>query len=327
MRRSFGLVGLFVAGCHSDHAQSALHPAGPAAWEMAWLWWLLLAVCTAVFLWVLVLTTLAVWPNPEERPPRPPLSERFILISGIYITGAILLVILVASLVVQRGLSVPDTEHTIRVIGHQWWWEVHYPDDNIVIANELHIPAGRPVLIELESADVIHSFWVPNLQGKTDMIPGLINRTWLASDREGVFRGPCAEYCGVQHALMAFEVVVRSPEDYEQWIAQRQAAAAATADVPEDDELAQRGRELYFTRGCNNCHRIAGTAAVGVRGPDLTHLANRRTLAAGVLPNTPQNLKAWIADPQGIKPGNLMPRTQLDDEELRALVAYLNQLN
>lgn len=314
-----------LGGCHRDHHQSMLHPAGPAAGEIAWLWWFLLAVCTAVFVAVLVLLALAIRRRPGvapgERPAAPPLSNRFIVVTGILIPAVILTVILLVSVRTQVALSMPDSALTIRVVGHMWWWEVHYPDQGIEIANELYIPVGEPVRVELVSADVIHSFWVPNLQGKMDLLPDKTNVTWLLSERPGTFRGQCAEYCGIQHALMAFVVVALPRDEFDAWIAERQ----SPPEVEETDSI-RRGREVFFGSACHNCHAIAGSEAVGLRGPDLTHLGNRRTLGAGIIPNNRGNLMGWISNPQAIKPGNLMPRTHIPAEDLHALVDYLESL-
>jgi cytochrome c oxidase subunit II len=180
---------------------------------------------------------------------------------------------------------------------------------------------GEPVLIELQAADVIHSFWVPNLAGKTDMLPEKRTYAWLIADRPGIFRGQCAEYCGGPHALMAFVVVALAPDDFEAWVAERQQPTPA----PDSSEL-QRGQQAFFQAGCHNCHAIRGTAAVGRRGPDLTHMGSRQTIGAGILPNNTGNLSGWIANPQAIKPANLMPNSHLDSEDLHALTAYLQSL-
>ena len=213
----------------------------------------------------------------------------------------------------------------IRVIGHQWWWEVVYPDtipqDQIETANEIHIPVGEPVVIAFESQDVIHSFWVPNLNGKRDLIPGYKTSLWLQADRAGVYRGQCAEFCGHEHAKMALVVVAQPPAEFEAWRAkQRQ------SQLPPTDSVAKRGEQVFLARDCVMCHAIAGTPAGGRTGPDLTHVASRATLAAGTLPNTRGNLGGWIVDPQRIKPGVLMPPNQIAPQDLQALLTYLETL-
>ncbi len=214
----------------------------------------------------------------------------------------------------------PEDALRVRVVGHQWWWEVHYPEYNVVTANEIHLPVNRPVVVELESADVIHSFWVPRLMGKRDLIPGTTNRIWFTPLEAGSFSGQCAEYCGVAHAQMRVVVFVDSGEAFQQWIAKAQQPAPAVAGP------AAQGAELFIQRGCAACHTIAGTAAQGVIEPNLTHVGGRSTLAAGIIGNTPENLARWLRDPQAVKPGNKMPTLPLSEEDITALVAYLQAL-
>jgi cytochrome c oxidase subunit II len=315
------VLGPLLAGCHAKHSQSMLHPASSASEQIFWLWWFLLVVCTAVFVWVLGLMAMAIFRRSREPTAVSPLGDRFIIISGVIIPTVILLAILLVSLRTQVALSIPETDLTIEVTGHQWWWEVRYPEEGIVTANELYIPAGEPVRLKLLAADVIHSFWVPNLQGKTDMIPGVTNWMWIEADRPGTYRGQCAEYCGVQHALMALVVVALPRDEFEQWIVERQ----EPAPEPSTDRQ-RRGREV-FVEACNNCHAVTDTPAVGeLVGPDLTHIGSRQTLGAGLLPNHRGNLAGWISNPQALKPGNRMPRTHLEAEDLHALVEYLESL-
>jgi cytochrome c oxidase subunit 2 len=207
------------------------------------------------------------------------------------------------------------------VVGHQWWWEVRYPARGVVTANEIHIPVGRKLRVRVETADVIHSFWVPQLGPKMDMIPGHPNFVWLEADRAGVYDGACAEFCGDQHAWMRFMVVAEPVPQYEAWLAQQAQPASTPAGA-----LAEAGRRFYFAQTCANCHAIKGTGAVANAAPDLTHVASRTQLAAGVIPNTPQNLARWLRNPQAIKPGCQMPNFTLDDERLTQLVAYLEGL-
>lgn len=318
-------VGIAVAlvGCHVDHDQSMLHPAGPRAERIATLWWVLFAVCTATFLITMGLATVGILRRSSTGEGASPLGNRFIFVSGAAIPAVVLMGILIASLGAQSADAKRDVDFTIVVVGHQYWWEVRYPDQAIITANEIHVPVGRPIGLELSSGDVIHSFWVPNLAGKKDMLPGQVNRFWIQADRPGIYRGQCAEFCGVQHAWMAFRVVALEPEEFDAWVA---AQAPAEESVPAIDEEVARGKEIYFAAHCDGCHAIGGTEAEGRRGPDLTHVGSRLTLAAGVLPNTPENLAEWIRDPQGVKPGNLMPRTALHPEDLDALVRYLQTL-
>lgn len=199
---------------------------------------------------------------------------------------------------------------------------MRYPGHNVVTANELHLPVGRPVTVRLTTQDVIHSFWVPELHGKLDMIPNQTNSFWLQADNAGVYKGLCAEFCGVQHAKMTFLVVAQPQAEFDAWLVQQQAAAEVPAEP-----LAQRGVQLFLVAGCAHCHTVRGIGAAGNLGPDLTHIASRRTLAAGILPNEQAILARWIIDPQHSKPGNLMPPTALAEDELQALVAYLETLD
>jgi cytochrome c oxidase subunit II len=214
---------------------------------------------------------------------------------------------------------------TVEIIGHRWWWEVRYPEggqgQTIITANEIHVPAGVPVRLELSSVDVIHSFWIPRLAGKTDVVPGQRNVAWIQADKPGVYRGACTEYCGLQHSNMAAFVVAESVEQFKQWMrAQRDVVSA-----PSDSDAA-RGLAVFQKSSCTACHTIRGTSAVGRIGPDLTHLVSRMTIAGGSLENTRGNLAGWIANPQSIKPGNDMPTAPLRGTELQALVAYLETL-
>jgi cytochrome c oxidase subunit II len=201
-----------------------------------------------------------------------------------------------------------------------WWWEVIYPEEGITTANEIHIPAGKPIRLELESADVVHSFWVPRLNGKRDMIPGLTNEFWIHADQPGVFRGQCGEYCGLQHANMIFFVIALPPDEFRSWVRDQQAVLeSVTAEEP------VRGLKIFKSAGCSVCHAIHGTGAEGKAGPDLTRFGSRRTVA-GMLTNTRGNLAGWIGDPQSLKPGVRMPRSYLQADELLEVTDYLKSL-
>lgn len=320
MLASVVLVG--HAGCHLDHSQSVLHTASQPAAEIAHLWWILLAVCGIVSLIVLGLLAFAVFSPQHSQQKRAPVGVRFIIVCGAIIPAVILVCLLIASVRTQVALSPPESSLTIRIVGHQFWWQVEYPEYNIDTANELYIPVDEPVRIELVSADVIHSFWVPSLQGKTDLLPDKVNVTWLSADRPGIYRGQCAEYCGVQHAWMAFNVIAVSRDEFDRWI------AGCQQPTPQPKtESQRRGQELFVAEKCHNCHRIRGLPeAIGNRGPDLTHIASRKSLGAGLIPNNRGNLMGWISNPQALKPGNRMPATYLDSDELRALTDYLQTL-
>ena len=218
----------------------------------------------------------------------------------------------------------PPSALEVTVIGHQFWWEYHYPQLGIVTANELHIPVSdptrpRPTFLTLLSADTDHSFWIPQLSGKTDLIPNRINRMWIDPQRTGLFLGQCAQYCGTQHAKMLLRVSVDSAEDFDAWSTSQQLAAADSSTVVD-------GRRAFETAACINCHTIRGTVANGRFGPDLTHLMSRATIASGAAENTAENLRSWLQDPDAIKPGSLMPAMKLSDAELDALVRYMQSL-
>ena len=241
-----------------------------------------------------------------------------------------LLIVLVLIMVTSRTIAdiqnrkPPPTAVHATVIGHQWWWEIRYPEYGIVTANELHVPASdghgsRPTFLKLQSADVAHSFWVPQLAGKTDLIPNRENLMWIEPTKPGTYLGNCAEYCGTQHARMLIRVIVHSPDEFEQWAKQQQQAAST-------DTSAVEGRTVFFANSCVNCHTIRGTSAQGKFGPDLTHLMSRETLAAGAIPNDPASLRQWIRDPQKSKVGCLMPNMQLTDGQVDQIVTYLQTL-
>lgn len=214
----------------------------------------------------------------------------------------------------------PENALTVEVIGHRWWWEFRYPELDVVTANELYAPVGRPIWLELGSADVIHSFWVPELQGKMDAIPARTNYWRFTADEEGTYLGQCAEYCGNQHANMLIRVVVVDEQSFDEW-----ASNQALPAVKEQTEQVRKGREVFLEYACQNCHGIAGVSE-GNYAPDLSHLMSRKVIAGGMLPNTVNNLKAWIDDPQAIKPGCDMPALKLDPEQIEMLVAYLATL-
>jgi cytochrome c oxidase subunit 2 len=243
--------------------------------------------------------------------------------------GATVLVIAVftlASYLVTRTLAAPrGDELLIALRGYQWWWQVSYldkqPDRVFSTANEIHVPVGRAVRIQLAAEDVIHSFWVPSLGGKQDLIPGRTNEIAFTAVREGVYRGQCAEFCGLQHARMALIVVAQPPAEFEAW-RRTQLASAATPTDPEQ----QAGHEVFMSKACSACHTVRGTPAAGALGPDLTHVGSRRYIAAGVFETSRGSLAAWIADPQTIKPGNNMPMVSLSGDELNAVSAYVASL-
>jgi cytochrome c oxidase subunit II len=308
--------------------QSALDPAGVQAARIEWLWWLMFWVTTAVFVLVIGALVLAIRRGRSQGLERPSESTMFRNVALASATSlAVLIGLLFASVVTGRAIGTrPGVEPlVVQVTGYQWWWSIEYvdraPSQRFTTANELHLPVGRPIVLNLRGADVIHSFWVPRLHGKTDLVPGRLNTTWLQIDEPGVYRGQCGEYCGLQHAHMGLVVVAEPADAYERWAAaQRQnAPAAATAEQIRGQQVVERGP-------CAMCHTVRGTTAAARTGPDLTHFATRSTIAAAVLPNTRDNLIRWIAEPQHVKPGNRMPSTGLSQEELQAVVAYLEIL-
>ncbi len=210
----------------------------------------------------------------------------------------------------------------VRVIGYQWWWAFEYPELGIVTANEMRIPVGQPIDLTLESEDVIHSFWVPRLAGKVDVVPNRVNSMWLQADEPGVYYGQCAEYCGTSHANMRFRVQAVSQEEFDAWVQERKTAAAFASD----DALVARGHDVFVNSACAACHTVDGTTAAGKVGPDLSDVGSRTTIAAGLVPNTPENMAAWLRDPQAVKPGALMPNLGLSNDDVSALVAFLESL-
>ena len=218
-----------------------------------------------------------------------------------------------------QDIPQPKDALEVTVVGHQFWWEFRYPGLNVVTANEMHVPVGEKTFLKLLSADTDHSFWVPRLAGKVDLVPNHPNKLWIEPRETGVYLGQCAQYCGTQHAMMLLRVYVESREDFDRWVRQ-QGAVARAADA------AVEGRQIFERTACINCHTVSGTPANGRFGPDLTHLMSRDTLASGVAPNTPENLRRWIQRPDAIKPGSLMPPMGLTDRELDAVTAYMASL-
>ena len=300
-----------------------LDPAGPYAGSIATLAWVLFAIGLGVTLIVLAALWIAFFGKPGLKARLGGVAT--IWIAGIAFPAVVLTALLVWGLALTRDLSAPirGDEMRIRLTGQMWWWRVEYLDagqrTQLVDANELHIPAGQPVVLELTSEDVIHNFWVPRLSGKLDMIPGRTNLMRIQADAPGVFGGLCAEYCGGPHALMGLQVVAHEAGDFQRWLAARQSRAGVELSA-----IGQRGERLFASIGCAACHRIAGTPYNGAAGPDLSHVGQRRTLGAGILPNNRGTLMGWIGNAQAIKPGNRMPPyATLAGEDLRALAEYL----
>ena len=309
------------------HIQSIIHPAGIQAERISHLWWVMFGICTVVWIAVAVAALVAIHRGHRSASTA---TDRQASVAVAIATGAsalALIALLTQSVLTGRALDTLRTPDALRiqVTGNQWWWDVQYdnpvPSLRVTTANEIHLPVGRPVAISLLSTDVIHSFWIPNLQGKIDLVPGRLNEIWLQADKEGIYRGQCAEYCGAQHAKMALVVVAEPSDAFERWLTANRAPAPAPVTAEQE-----RGRQVVERGPCAMCHNITGTLAGGRTAPDLTHIASRSTLAAGTLPNARGYLAGWIADPQHVKPGSRMPPTGLRDEELQAVLAYLETL-
>lgn len=308
-----------------------LDPAGPFAGPIQTVAWVLFIMAAVVMVVVAVALGIALF-GPRKWKRRVG-GERLIWIAGLVFPVVVLTGLLVYGLTTTaRVADVPKPgEMRVRLTGEMWWWRVAYLDGQgreiVQDANEVHIPAGHPVVFELESADVIHSFWVPRLGGKTDMIPGRRNFMRLQADAPGTYGGQCAEYCGGPHALMGLVVVAHAPDDYAAWLARQSRPAAV---VPSDQgplALIDQGRNVFAASGCAACHTIRGTEANGLAGPDLTHVGSRQTLGAGILPNNQGTMAGWISDSQSLKPGNRMPSyAVLSGQDVRAVAAYLESL-
>ncbi|MCM3873602.1 MAG: cytochrome c oxidase subunit II [Pyrinomonadaceae bacterium] len=293
---------------------------------------LVIAICATIFLIVaglLAYTIVRYRHRPGDEVSEPP---QIYGSNQIELAWTVLPLLIVFVLILVTSRTIADIQNRkpgpgavqATVVGHQWWWEIRYPELGIVTANELHVPAGtnslpQPTFLKLESADVAHSFWVPQLAGKTDLIPNRQNLMWIEPTQPGTYLGNCAEYCGTQHARMLIRVIVQPPAEFERWVAEQKRAVT-------EDSSTQEGRKIFFANSCVNCHTIRGTSAQGMFGPDLTHLMSRETLASGATLNTPATLRAWVRDPQKLKVGCLMPNMQLVDEQVDQIVAYLQTL-
>jgi len=331
-----------LSGCGG--LQSVVNPAGPQSNDISKLWWLMFYVSAAVFVVVIIFLFLALAsgrkrnalarkPGDYAPPDVTPHQEgetkrRNIVVSATVLTVVILFVFLMESFFVGRGLTSELSNKqgvSIEVTGHQWWWEVRYMNVDassiFTTANEIHMPVGVPVTLTLKASDVIHSFWVPNLHGKKDLIPGKLSTIWLQADRAGVFRGQCAEYCGHQHAHMALWVIAEPAQQFNTWLQMQIQSAVAPAN-----ESQKRGQQVFLSSSCVMCHSISGTPAGSNIGPNLTHLAGRNTIAAATLENTRDHLSQWVSDSQQVKPGNRMPPNALSPEDLQALLDYLQSL-
>lgn len=313
---------LVLGGC-----RGVLDPRGRAASQTSRLAWLMFVIATLVFLLVVgILVAGALRRRGEVADERPDPHDRpggVMTMIGVALPVVVITIVLLVSFgPLASQASTSGASLTVRITGHRWWWQVSYPDSGVVTANEIHIPAGRKVRLELTSDDVIHSFWIPELAGKRDLIPGQVNEMWIESDDVGRFGGGCAEYCGIGHTHMSAVVVADTPDEFQAWLADQARPAANPADA---QLLA--GQQVFLGSSCSYCHRVAGTNAQSDFGPDLTHVASRETLGAGAFLNEPDQLARWVTDPPSLKPGTLMPGVQLSDSEVADLVAYLESLH
>ena len=306
-------------------------PASTPAHSILELSRLVLAVTATIFVIVFTLLAYAVVKfrkrtGDDGREPAQVYGSTQVEVAWTVIPILIVMVLFLATVRVIANVQngVPKNAVQVIAVGHQFWWEYRYPGLKVVTANELHVPVSdpahpTPTTIKLLSADTDHSFWVPRLAGKTDLIPNRINTTWIEPQEAGLYLGQCAQYCGTQHAKMLLRVYVQSRADFERWIQEQSQPAHPSGTVSE-------GRHIFETKGCMSCHAVAGTVAQGRFGPDLTHLMSRETIAAGIAANTPENLRRWIQDPSTLKPGVLMPAMGLNDREVNAVTAYLETL-
>lgn len=325
---------LLLAACGNAQGPHMLDTRGPGAGGIADLWWLMFWAGLGVFLVVFTLLLYAVFAARRREAGAAPPSisgERLLLWGGVVVPIPILTLVLGYTMYTGNAVSSrfplgagAEPAVTVDIIGHQFWWEVRYPEHGIVTANEIHIPAGEPVLFRITSADVIHSLWAPQLHGKLDLVPGETNTIRIQADEPGDYRGLCAEFCGRQHTYMHFLVIAQPADEFAAWVEQQQQPAAEPVEP-----LLRQGQQVFMGAGCVYCHAIGGLnveSATDIVGPDLTHVAGRRTLAAGILENNRGNLGGWILDPQALKPGNLMPPTRMDSGDFLALLAYLESL-
>ncbi len=320
------LFALALAACGNDSSPSALDPHGDEAKRIAGVWWLMFGLAIAVYVavagFVIVSGLRGRRRGRDTTGDKPLRDSAFIWVGGIAAPVAILALLAVVTVHTGGALRDPKAgELRVDVRGERWWWRVTYHDPTFETANEIHLPVGRPVAINLTSDNVIHSFWVPQLAAKQDNIPGQRNVLRFTPQRTGVYRGLCAEYCGIQHARMQFLVIVESAEDFGRWTARR-------ANPPSEptSELAARGRVVFEKEACAGCHTIDGTSAEGTLGPNLTDIGIRRTIAAATLDNTTRNLTDWIENPRRHKPGVIMPPAVISHADVRAIVAYLESL-
>jgi cytochrome c oxidase subunit II len=330
------LVAAYQAASLNPGQHSALDPAAPQAAQIAWLYWVIFWICFGAFvLTVAAFARGAARTYTPQSEPLPPIKEHpadrraaWFVGTAIAVTVLSLFAVLFMSVITGKQVEGATTQKnalTIQLTGHQWWWEAEYPnsqaDLTITTANEIHVPVGKTIVILTHSSDVIHSFWAPSITGKRDLVPGYSSAFSFTLNKPGIYRGQCAEFCGLQHAHMGFAVIAEPEDQFEAWEKQQ---VAPGRDPSTPDEI--RGREVFLTHDCIMCHTIRGTDAGSRVGPDLTHIGSRNMLAAETLPNTRGALAGWISDPQRIKPGNRMTANPMQPDDLQALITYLESL-
>ena len=323
----FASVGTVVRADSPIMTPSLFDPMAEPAGGILDFGFLVILICAGIFVVVsaalaYTVTRYRARPGDEEREPAQVYGSEQLELAW---TITPVLIVIVLGLITAGRIFVlqkdepPPNSLSIRVVGHQWWWELQYKDYDFITANELHLPVSQTAFLDLESQDVIHSFWVPQLSGKTDLIPNRVNHMWIQPRETGLFVGQCAEYCGTQHAHMLLRVFVHSDEDFKAWVAEQQKDAARVAS-------ARIGRETFENTACVNCHTVRGVTEIGQFGPDLTHLMSRTTIGAGAAPNDKENLVAWITDPAHFKPGARMPAMKLNAEQINHVADYLMTL-
>jgi len=335
--RGYGVLFLVAGTARAQSSTSIFDPAATPAHSVFDLSMLVLSVTLAIFLIVggLLLYALIRYRHrstDSDREPAQIYGSNQIELSWTVIPILIVVTLFLSTTRVILGTEAipePASAMDVTVIGHQFWWEYRYPKLGVVTANELHIPISdpakpTPTYLSMSSADTDHSFWVPRLAGKMDLIPNRVNVMWIDPPQAGLYLGQCAQYCGTQHAKMLLRVYAQSPEDFAAWVKHQQQPAQQDFT---GNSAATEGQKVFMHNACINCHAVAGTAATGRFGPDLTHLASRDTIASGPIPNTPENLRKWIDDPNSMKPGSLMPAMHLNDHDLDVITAYLTQLH
>ncbi|HVB97656.1 MAG TPA: cytochrome c oxidase subunit II [Chloroflexota bacterium] len=319
---------LFLTGCASNDPQNALTPVGPVGQMEAGLFTTIFWIAVVVFIIVEALLLYTVF-RFRRRPGNDGMPAQTHGNTALELTWTIIPVLILVGIAVPTlttiasASNIPTGPNALKVgvVGHQWWWEFDYPSQGVVTADELHLPVGTKVALTIQSADVIHSFWVPKLGGKMQAIPNQVNQMWLQADEIGTFDGQCYQLCGTSHANMRFKVIVQSQADFDKWMADQKTVPAK----PTAAEIA-KGYQVFTTGPCVGCHTIEGTDAKAKIGPNLTHFGSRTTIAGAIMENNPQNLAKWLEDPPAVKPGSLMPNYHLTKDQVTALVAYLESL-